>query len=131
MKANCFVRRIDSVGRIMIPKDICNNMNLKNGDLFEILTNCKDNEIIIRPFKKSFEQCAIDWFDSHRYEMNNCIFRFEEEYTFCITRFIGEVPRAGYAKRFKSDECDPRIGKVASYARAMGRNLNKMIGYED
>ena len=129
MANNGIVRRIDDLGRVTIPKEIRRNMGLNDGDALEIITN--GNEIVIRPYKKSFEQCAIDWFSSHQHEMNSCFFRFEDEYTFCITRSPGELPRAGYAKRFKDDDWDPRIGKVAAYARAMGRNLNKMIGYED
>lgn len=128
MKPTGIIRRIDELGRVVIPKEIRRNMGLKDGDELEI--NYINGTVSIRKYKKSFEQCAIEWFDSHTYELGNCYFRIEGEYTFCIVRFPGEVPRAGYAKRFKGDAWDHRIGKVASYARAMNRNLNKMIGYE-
>ena len=129
MANNGIVRRIDDLGRVTIPKEIRRNMGLNDGDALEITYT--NGTVSIRKYKKSFEQCAIEWFNSHQYEMNNTYFRIEGEYTFCITRFIGELPRAGYAKRFKDDAWDHRIGRVAAYARAMGRNLNKMIGYED
>lgn len=128
MAPNGIVRRIDDLGRIVIPKEIRRNMGLNDGDALEITYN--NGTVSIRKYKKSFEQCAIEWFNSHAWEMNNTYFRVEGEYTFCIVRFIGELPRAGYAKRFKDDAWDHRIGKVVAYARAMGRNLNKMIGYE-
>ena len=128
MANNGLVRRIDELGRVVIPKEIRRNMGLNDGDALEITYN--NGTVSIRKYKKSFEECAIEWFNSHVWEMSNTYFRVEGEYTFCITRFIGELPRAGYAKRFKDDAWDHRIGKVASYARAMGRNLNKMIGYE-
>ena len=128
MAPNGIVRRIDDLGRVTIPKEIRRNMGLKDGDALEITYN--NGTVSIRPYKKSFEQCAIDWFNTHTWEMNSTYFRIEGEYTFCIVRFIGELPRAGYAKRFKDDAWDHRIGKVAAYARAMGHNLNKMIGYE-
>ena len=131
MANNGIVRRIDDLGRITIPKEIRRALKINEGDALEFITNYNGKELVIRPYKKSFEECAVDWFNSHGWEMNNCCFRIEGEYTFCITRFIGELPRAGYAKRFKDDAWDHRIGKVASYARAMNRNLNKMIGYED
>jgi AbrB family looped-hinge helix DNA binding protein len=129
MANNGIVRRIDDLGRVVIPKEIRRNMGLNDGDALEITYT--NGTVSIRKYKKSFEQCAIEWFNSHQYEMNNTYFRIEGEYTFCITRFIGELPRAGYAKRFKDDAWDHRIGRVAAYAKAMGRNLNKMIGYED
>ena len=129
MANNGIVRRIDDLGRIVIPKEIRRNMGLNDGDASEITYT--NGTVSIRKYKKSFEQCAIDWYTSHQYEMNNTYFRIEGEYTFCIIRFLGESSRAGYAKRFKDDAWDHRIGRVAAYARAMNRNLNKMIGYED
>lgn len=128
MKSTGIIRRIDDLGRIVIPKEIRRNFDIKEGDPLEITTY--EGTITIRKYKKSFEQCAVDWFNTHAWEMNSTYFRVEGEYTFCIIRFIGELPRAGYAKRFKDDAWDHRIGKVAAFARAMGRNLNKMIGYE-
>ena len=128
MANNGIVRRIDEIGRVTIPKEIRRNMGLNEGDALEITYN--NGTVSIRKYKKSFEQCAIDWFNSHQYEMNNTYFRIEGEYTFCIVRDFNTPPRAGYSKRFKDDACDHRIGRVAAYARAMGRNLNKMIGYE-
>ena len=131
MKPTGIVRHIDDLGRIVIPKEIRRALKIKDGDALEITTNY-GGEIIIRPYKKSFEECAVDWFSSHGWEMNNCFFRIEGEYTFCITRFPQQtVSRAGYAKRYKGDAWDHRIGKVASYARAMGKDLNAMIGYEE
>ena len=128
MANNGIVRRIDDLGRIVIPKEIRRNMGLNDSDALEITYT--NGTVSIRKYKKSFEQCAIKWYNSHQHEMNNCLFHVESEYTFCIVRFVGELPRAGYAKRFKDDVWDYRIGRVAAYARAMGRNLNKMIGYE-
>ena len=128
MKANGIVRRIDDLGRVTNPKEIRRNMSLNDGDALEI--NYNNSTIFIRKYKKSFEQYAIDWFNAHQFDMNNCYFRAEGEYTFCIVHVPGTPSRGGYAKRHKDDAWDNRIGRVAAYARAMGRNLNKMIGYE-
>lgn len=122
------VRRIDDLGRIVIPKEIRRNMGLNDGDKLEITYN--NDTVSIRKCKKTFEQYVIDWYKSHQYEMNNCVFHVENEYTFCIVRYPNTPSRAGYAKLFKNDEWDNRIGRIVSYARAMGRDLNKMIGYE-
>ena len=130
MKPTGIVRRIDDLGRITIPKEIRRNMGLKDGDALEI--NYINGIISINKCKKPFEQCALDWFNGHHVDlMSNCHFRVEGDYTFCIVRLPNTPTRAGYAKRFKDDVCDHRIGKVAAYANAMGRDLNKMIGYED
>ena len=123
------IRRIDDLGRIVIPKEIRRNMGLNDGDALEITYN--NGTISIRKYKKSFEQCAIDWFNSHAFEMNKCSFYFVGDYTFCIANIPYSPSRGGYAKRYEGDMMDHRIGKVAAYARAMGKNLNKMIGYEE
>ena len=132
------VRRIDDLGRVVIPKEIRRNMHLNDGDALEIVYN--NGTVSIRKYKKSFEECAIEWYNKatnvhDNSDVNFVYFRSTDfwrrgEYTFCITHFLSELPRAGYAKRFEKDTFDERIGRVAAYARAMGRNLNKMIGYE-
>ena len=41
MKATGIVRRVDDLGRVVIPKEIRRTMNLHEGDLLEIFTNKK------------------------------------------------------------------------------------------
>jgi len=124
------IRRINNQGFVLIPQKIYHNMGLKDGDVLEFIPNYNNKEIVIRLYKKSFGQCAIEWYDSHPVEMNRCDFLTEDEYTFCITHFPNTPTRAGFAKRNAKDAWNSYIGKVAAYANAMGRNLNKMIGYE-
>lgn len=126
------VHRIDDLGRVVIPKEIRRNLDIKEGDPLEIYTT-HDNEILIRRYHKSFEQCCHEWYESYEKLLNRCYFRFEGDYTFCIANHYNtnEPERAGFAKRFCKDEHDSRIAKVAAYANAMGYNLNEMIGYEE
>lgn len=137
MAPNGIVRRIDDLGRIVIPKEIRRNMGLNDGDALEITYT--NGTVSIRKYKKSFEQCAIEWYNKAIIDHDNSDFNFRYfrntdfwrrgEYTFCV---VNDFPsRAGYAKRFERDTFDERIGRVAAFARAMNRNLNKMIGYED
>ena len=131
------VRRIDDLGRIVIPKEIRRALKINDGDALEICYN--NGTVSIRKYKKSFEECAIEWYnkatnvhdnsDANFYHFRNTDFWRRGEYTFCV---VNDFPsRAGYAKRFEKDTFDERIGRVAAYARAMNCNLNKMIGYED
>lgn len=140
MAPNGIVRRIDDLGRITIPKEIRCNMGLNDGDALEITYN--NDTVSIRKYKKSFEQCAIDWYNkaTNPYDNSDLNFRYfrntdfwrRGEYTFCVVGALIDnfTSRAGYAKRFERDTFDERIGRVAAFADAMGRNLNKMIGYE-
>lgn len=44
MKATGIVRRVDSLGRIVIPKEICRTFGIREGDSLEIYT---DNDSLI------------------------------------------------------------------------------------
>ena len=50
MKATGIVRRIDDLGRVVIPKEIRRTMRIREGDPLEIYTS-RDGEVI---FKKVF-----------------------------------------------------------------------------
>ena len=49
MKATGIVRRIDDLGRVVIPKEIRRSMRIKEGDPLEIYTD-KNNTIILRKY---------------------------------------------------------------------------------
>ena len=49
MRATGIIRRIDDLGRIVIPKEIRNSLKLKEGAPLEIYTT-PDNEIVLKPY---------------------------------------------------------------------------------
>lgn len=51
MKATGIIRRIDDLGRVVIPKEIRRSMNIHEGDPLEIYVNSENNEIIFIPYK--------------------------------------------------------------------------------
>ena len=61
MKATGIVRRIDDLGRVVIPKEIRRTMRIREGDPLEIYTS-KDGEVI---FKKYSLMGGLDEFASH------------------------------------------------------------------
>lgn len=48
MKATGIIRRIDDLGRVVIPKEIRRSLGIKEGDPLEIFTT-RDGEIIFKP----------------------------------------------------------------------------------
>jgi AbrB family looped-hinge helix DNA binding protein len=131
MRTTGIVRRIDDLGRIHLPHDLRRTLKIKEGDPLEIFTE-RDGSVILKLYRRSFEERCYDWYDSYEKLLHRCYFRFEGDYTFCIANHYNtnEPERAGFAKRFAKDRHDPIIGKVAAYANAMGYDLNEMIGYE-
>lgn len=53
MKATGIVRRIDDLGRVVVPKEIRRTMRIKEGDPLEIFTN--DGEIILKKYSSLIE----------------------------------------------------------------------------
>ena len=49
MKATGIVRKIDELGRIVIPKEIRRTMRIREGDPLEIFTE-KDGEVIFKKY---------------------------------------------------------------------------------
>ena len=56
MKATGIVRRIDDLGRIVIPKEIRRNMRLREGDAMEIFL--EDNCVCLKKYSPSEEDLA-------------------------------------------------------------------------
>ena len=49
MKATGIVRRIDDLGRVVIPKEIRRSLSLSKGDPLEIYVN--DRDVVFRPYQ--------------------------------------------------------------------------------
>ena len=58
LKATGIVRRIDSLGRIVIPKELCRTMRIKDSDPIEIFITQDGEYIVLKPYNPYGEQ---DW----------------------------------------------------------------------
>ena len=65
MKATGIIRRVDDLGRVVIPKEIRRMMKIKEGDPLEIFTT-ENGVIILKSVKpnKMQEIEVLDYFDS-------------------------------------------------------------------
>ena len=132
MKPTGIIRRVDELGRVVIPKAIREALKIEENAPLEIQYD-RNGRIILSKYCRSFEKCCFDWYEEHRSLMEKCYFmtQYGYGYTFCITPVDPDgSTRAGFAKCSKDDEWNTNIGRVAAYANAMGYDLNKMIGYE-
>ena len=50
-KSTGLVRRIDDLGRTIIPKEVRRLMGIKDGDAFEIFIDKASNEVIFRKYE--------------------------------------------------------------------------------
>ena len=61
MKATGIIRRIDDLGRIVIPKEIRRQLKVTEGESFEIFLT-KEGEIILKPYRTDYIlRKADDW----------------------------------------------------------------------
>ena len=55
MKATGIIRRLDDLGRIVIPKEIRRSLALREGDPMELYINSKDRSIVFKKYQVSEE----------------------------------------------------------------------------
>ncbi len=117
MKATGIVRRIDDLGRVVIPKEIRRTLRIREGDPLEIFTD-RQGEVILKKYSPIGELSA-----------------FAKEYaeslaatlgcTVCITDYDQIVAAAGYGKRELQDKA---ISKQLEQAM---KNREQIIAYSN
>ena len=64
VRATGIVRRIDELGRVVIPKEIRRTLRIREGDPLEIYTD-KDGEVILKRFqtlrRTIRNRCSVPW----------------------------------------------------------------------
>lgn len=65
MKATGIVRRIDDLGRVVIPKEIRRTMRIREGDPLEIYTN-SDGEVIFKKYSPTVRSERVP----HRWQIS-------------------------------------------------------------
>lgn len=132
MKTTGIIRRIDDLGRIVIPKEIRRALKIREGDPMEIYLE-RDGSVILKPYRRPWEEYVIDWYNNHTALMGHHTMSFIHSGDYTICTFWDEQRKrywVGKAKRYFSDDYDNRIGKVAAYARASNVPINSLVGYK-
>ena len=85
MKATGIVRRVDSLGQVVIPKEIRRALKIKEGDPLEIYT-ARDGSVIIKPYHKDWEICILEWHNNNRERLNHPSHKYHEmgDFTICV-----------------------------------------------
>ena len=60
MKATGIVRRIDDLGRVVVPKEIRRTLRIREGDPLEIFTD-REGEIILKKYSPIGELSQFAW----------------------------------------------------------------------
>ena len=131
MKKLGIVRRIDDLGRIAIPKNIRKELGIKDGEAIEFAIN-DEGDLVLLPYL-SWEDTVMRWVKKAEKEglFEHCRFtELDTNYTSCVITFPNGYTRCGVAKCHKGDKWNYKIAQAASYARAIGKRLDGLVGWE-
>lgn len=121
MKATGIVRRIDDLGRVVIPKEIRRTLAIREGDPLEIYTT--DDGVVFRKYAQPTETKAAiaqKWLEDNALPMRatSAKFSIENKTTTCEV-VSNNSRRTGTAE----DIFIPAVGMVIAFCRASGRTV--------
>lgn len=131
MKATGIVRRIDDLGRVVIPKEIRRDMHIQEGDPLEI--SITSDGIVLRKYVQSTEALASvaqKWLEDNAHAMRSTSAKFsiEDKTTVCEV-ICNNYRLTGKATATTNDTFIPAVGMVIAYCRAVGWTIPKdLIG---
>ena len=122
MKATGIVRRIDDLGRIVIPKEIRRSFRIKEGDPLEIFTNA-DGEVIFKKYSPIGELSQFAGQYADVLHKNGCS-------PVVITDNDHVVAAAGVSKREVMERRVTKALEDVMDAKAPGECLQAIEGYD-
>ena len=112
MKATGIVRRIDDLGRIVIPKEIRRNMGLREGEAMELFL--EDNCVCLKKYSPSEEDLALE---CHNYIAKMSTFIQSVISVDDTTIVVFTCGKVATVKRNKSDTYDMNIALCYAFAQ--------------
>lgn len=123
MESNSFIRSIDDLGRVVIPKAIRQTIGIRGGDPLEIYAT--DSGVVLHkyiPPTKSKAAFAQDWLEDYASSMRDSSAKFSIENRTVNCEIITNNHRQfGTATATTQDTFIPAIGMVIAFCRATGR----------
>lgn len=127
MKATGIVRRIDDLGRVVIPKEIRRTMRIREGDPLEIFTNV-DGEVIFKKYSPVGELSEVSALFADVLFKNNAEPVLICDRDHCIA--ASGVSKKEVLERRVSHELEDYMENRKSFvAQAGGRHLSAIEGY--
>lgn len=126
MKATGIVRRVDDLGRVVIPKEIRRTMAIREGDPLEIYLDDQSGVIFRKSIQSAESKAAIaqEWLEQNARTMKNLSARFsiEDRTTTCEIIKNGARETGSTTANF-DDTFIPSVGMVIALCRAVGWSI--------
>jgi stage V sporulation protein T len=113
MKATGIVRRIDDLGRIVIPKEIRRNIGLREGEPMELFL--EDNCVCLKKYSPSDEDLAVS---CHKYISDRGAYIKAISFTDGTTVVLFTNGSSAIVKRNSADDFDMNIALCYAFAQA-------------
>lgn len=112
MKATGIVRRIDDLGRVVIPKEIRRTLRIKEGDPLEIFTN-HDGEVIFKKYSVMNEiSCNASYVADIMFRLAGCpVLIFDTDHIISVSG----IPKKEYLERRTSLNLEELMENRAVY----------------
>ena len=122
-KPTGIIRRIDDLGRIVIPKMFREKLKIEEGQPFEIFMTKNGFVLEVYQPKPNKKEIAEAWLKCHQQLLNRYkpLFLRSGQYTSCAAIIPGKNDHFSLAraKCAPSDEYNCNIGKIISFCRAI------------
>lgn len=120
MKCTGIVRRMDELGRVVIPKEIRKTMKLKEGEAVEFYTS--QEGIVLRKYVENvsdqWHEACVNYLALNGQRHGFIQYHVTPPVTTCV-RFVGKKKYVGLAYRNPADVDDPTIGMAVALCRAL------------
>ena len=124
MKATGIVRRIDDLGRVVIPKEIRRAFGIREGDALDIFTTNEGIVFSKHDMTQDKEKDAQKWLQDNAATLSRFFARFTIEGDTTVCECIRNGQRTvGTTKRDPHDSFSPSVGMVYAFCRASGVRL--------
>lgn len=126
MKATGIIRRIDDLGRVVIPKEIRRTTRIHEGDPLEIFVG-ENGSVMFQKYETPTEDKAAfaqKWLENNALPMRatSAKFSIENKTTTCEV-ISGNCRQTGTATATVQDTFIPAVGMVIAFCKASGRTV--------
>ena len=127
MKTTGIIRRIDDLGRIVIPKELRRNLRIKNGDTLEVFVDM-DN-IILKKYSpmESIEDAALKYVESFNQVLKHNVVVCDKDKVIAVSGNL----KKDYLGKSISEFTDRSIERRDSFVCRQKKNFSFVDGIED
>lgn len=127
MKTTGIIRRIDDLGRIVIPKELRKSLRIKNGDSLEIFVDQED--IILKKYSpiESIEEAAIKYVDGFNQVIKHNVIVTDKDKVIAVS---GELKKKYLGKKI-TEFTERGIERRDSFVERQKKLFSFVDGVED